>query len=511
MCTELFPASLVQIHYHNRHGGVRQVIRSYAEAFRTLAGDNAPNILVSSETGSAGNMEGIKAVSIPECDYVRFSSSSHFYTLYAVLADKISRFLSTSNLPEPVLVICHNMTLGKNPALSSALGQIASACSRKFRFFWVVHDFVEEGRQELLNSLQMLQDTGVPAMSKLYALGAPVQYVVPAAYSQLILHAAGITATVLDNPLNHSAVTLSDEVQEKVICAFRRLSIEDGTGYNSEKPTFCYPARILHRKNFPEAILLACIVFGCNLVTGSPGYGVEDRKRFEWFKKIAQRFSCPVVFNPGKRITWSDIFPEATANPVPVLYSSCNYALSTSVAEGFGYALYEPWMYHRMLIGRVPTGFSYPQQMSSASLYTRFPVPVSLISPSLQKEASEENGREKRELICDGTVDFAILPEQEQCALLEKVLENSRLRSQWLDLLLRKIDGWPGSSYFMRAETSLIDQNRSVLEKRFSKQRYLQQFRETFSRVPEMIPETVDVGKISELVHRQNLGCTFEV
>jgi hypothetical protein len=40
-----FPRSLIQIHYHNRTGGVREVMRLYASAFREIAGEDSLSIV----------------------------------------------------------------------------------------------------------------------------------------------------------------------------------------------------------------------------------------------------------------------------------------------------------------------------------------------------------------------------------------------------------------------------------------------------------------------------------
>jgi hypothetical protein len=69
---------------------------------------------------------------------------------------------------------------------------------------------------------------------------------------------------------------------------------------------------------------------------------------------LVERYRLRVILDAGKLITGRN---RDIGNPVPLLYAASDLALSTSLAEGFGYGLYEPLLYGKAVIARRPRAF----------------------------------------------------------------------------------------------------------------------------------------------------------
>jgi hypothetical protein len=497
---ENIPRSLVQIHYHNRTGGVREVMAHYADAFNKISKTGASNALICSSKGSIKEDFTDTFIDIAECDYHTFKDAASFYRLRDVLVGKLRKELEGVN--SPVAVVCHNLALGKNPALSSALRLIASeADSRIWRFFWVIHDFAEEGRFELLSSIQLLHGLGIDIYNDLYATGAPVHFVVPGSRGYELLKNAGFAVTELSNPLKRFNIPDTANFKELSMIKMGEVASIDGTGFDPSRRLFCYPSRVIHRKNFLEALGLISIVLGDNLITGAPGYTSDDKKRDDSYLRFANHYGLNVVFNPG-RISWDEMTgnKEKKTNYVSYLYAVSDCAVTTSVAEGFGYGMYEPWLYGRSLIGRRPAGFLYPCEMiSPPSLYSYLPVPAAwvpldILIKGCVRRIYQCTGRElkeadlMKELVIEETIDFGVLDDAFQLNVLKNVVENSGLKTLWTQLLQKKLPGWPGLDIIGSISNSVVNENETVLNECFSEQKFIERFKECLSIIPEVVP-----------------------
>ena len=144
------PASLVQVHYHDRLAGVNKVIGLYAKAFRNLGNGRASkNLVVCAQCKAGTDFRPAKVKDTPFCDYQTFASKSHFDRIKASLVESLDNVLKARNLKRPVCVIGHNLSIGKNCGLSAAFAEIARRYAGEkddIRFYSVIHDFAEEGR-----------------------------------------------------------------------------------------------------------------------------------------------------------------------------------------------------------------------------------------------------------------------------------------------------------------------------------------------------------------------------
>jgi hypothetical protein len=115
------PDIFIQIHYHLRPGGVSTVINKYAEAFHKCKDPDASCYVISSCRGiEAQNYESMQLIDIEECGYQYIYSKEQFNTLRDTIFRKIDNQFAAMG-GKKILFVAHNMTLAKNPALSSAI------------------------------------------------------------------------------------------------------------------------------------------------------------------------------------------------------------------------------------------------------------------------------------------------------------------------------------------------------------------------------------------------------
>ncbi|HEX3020626.1 MAG TPA: hypothetical protein VHP36_09995 [Chitinispirillaceae bacterium] len=488
-------ASLLQVHYHFRLGGVSEVIRGYSEAFSAIYGSDSFNALICSNEIQQNNLD-IKIINLSECDYHNFNGQDEYYHFRDLLVNKIEAVLEM--MPLPAVILCHNMTLAKNPALSSALRFLAQKKDCKaYRFFWVVHDLAEEGRIDLLNKIEELQKSGIAIKDDLYAIGAPVNYLAPGENICSVLRNSGFKVYCLPNPMRIKS-TFPESISRSVFIEnMKILTARDGFVFDSNLPVCYYPGRLIMRKNVLEAIMIACIFLDANLILGAPGTSTSDRKLYDNLADLVKQTRLRVAFNPF-RLSWSSMDQHNQSNnPVPYLYKMCDLALSTSVSEGFGYALYEPWLFNKTLIARRPAGFIYPQKMDSSLLYEHMPVPLNWICWGELKDkflqySSRFIGKDlnlkvaEQYLIKNETVDFAILDLETQIGVLKKILFDQTARQRMSDLFRIFFPSWKVLSQNKPVEENLIRHNCDVVLDLFSNQRFMSSFQKCISMVPEV-------------------------
>ncbi|NLG17585.1 MAG: hypothetical protein GX556_09680 [Fibrobacter sp.] len=499
-----FPETLIQIHYHVRTGGVSQVMRLYADAFRKIK--RGKSILICSGNG-AGKIPGVEQINIEEFDYQQFTDICRFLSMRALLKKKLLEILNGANLTFPAAVVAHNLNLGKNPALSAAFSEIAREWNGgDVRFFSVIHDFAEEGRLEQLKSLQFLEDSGIKIKPDLYSLSAPVNHVVPGNCGFEILSNTGFRVTLLHNPVRKEEISSEKVSRDIVLKRAAEAALQDDTEINLSKPIFCYPSRVIYRKNPLEAIALACLIFDSTLLLGTRGTGRADIDLFNEIRTIIRETRLPVILDAPSRI-----FYRCQGNPAALLYSVSDYALSTSLAEGFGYGLYEPWLYGKAVLGRLPARFKYQDGMDSSLLYTRLPLPSEWVDiESFRRKYIEEicaagmqsDQRDFQEwAVQDGKIDFGILDWDNQVQFIRSITAESLKRSHWRENLEEKQDGWPGISRFLTVDR-VIDRNRTSIEQGFSGNCFLERFRACFSQKCAVVPLSADYEGIKKSFYR---------
>jgi len=142
--------------------------------------------------------------------------------------------------------------------------------------------------------------------------------------------------------------------------------------------------------------------------------------------------NLPVVFDVGGVVNEACAAQGLPPVPFGGIYSAADHCLSTSVLEGFGYALYEPWLYGLPLIGRRPSEFEPFAGLPSRHLYESLLVPLAWVGMSrfsrrVQRMA-QALGADQCALrsildgvIRSGLVDFSMLGRAKQLAIVRNV------------------------------------------------------------------------------------------
>ncbi len=481
------------------------MIYGYSKAFSAVNGHDAFNALICSYDQHQKDSD-LKIINIAECDYQDIKDKESYFYLRDLLVNKIGSVLEKT--PCPAVILCHNMSLAKNPCLSSALRVLArkkDPC--KYRFFWILHDLAEEGRIDMIEKVARLRSIGIDIRDELYAIGAPVHFLVPGTHVYSILKKSGFAVNLLPNPVRLNTDIDNSIDRRTFLKHLEVLASSDGFKFDPQRPICCYPARIIRRKNVLEAVAIACIFLDANLVLGVPGSSALDRMLYEALIKLVRETRLRVVINTA-RLPWKLLIGDGghNINPVPYLYKFCDLALSASLSEGFGYALYEPWLYQKAVLARRPAGFVYPQEMNASLLYEHFPVPLEWICWKSIKEKFYnchlrfvgETGAEKAEecLIIDDTVDFGILDTEAQIRVLRKIITDAAAKEKMSNLFRKMFPGWGGIIDFGLIDETLIRKNQDVVMNTFSDQCFMNSFRELISIIPAFNNRSFDYKKI---------------
>ncbi|MBN1757674.1 MAG: hypothetical protein JW863_05125 [Chitinispirillaceae bacterium] len=440
------PSVLVQVHYHDRLGGVQRVMADYSRAFSEHAGSEAPNIWWC-RRGDDENRKEALVEDLPGADYHSFISKETYRRACDRLIRILLRRLRGLAGSGPVAVVGHNLVLGKNPALSGAFTQCAKVLSAEnganFRFFSVLHDYVEQGRFELLRNHSRLSACGVDIAAALYAKDAPVHFIAPDRLARKITGLSGQNLSILPNrvaiPDNASRILPATTVLRHL----RQCAAIDGLTFDPALPVFCYPSRMIYRKNMLEALLFSTILNKGTLVTGPCGSTGADRRRMNAALRLARGYRLSMAVDPGRLRMFSvgNASGIPGGNPFHKILPSVHAAVSTSLAEGFGYSFYEPWLFGVPVVGRFPDGIALLSDAMGESLYTRVPIPASWVSIDACYNRYRLNAETavygsiplKKEFIKgfihEGTVDFGYLSTAQQVTVIERILHSDSLQN----------------------------------------------------------------------------------
>lgn len=303
------------VHYHSRPGGVtrvmdmtRRMLDEAAIRSVTLCGDVADD---------HHEPEADRTVVIPELGY---GAPDNLPVAGRALRAALETAAAQALGGPPDVWHIHNHSLGKNPALTWAVYELARAGQP---LLLQIHDFAEDGRPALYrNMYRMLVEQGEDPDPILYPRGSRVHYALLNRRDQNILTTAGMPESqthYLPNP----------------VVASEPLPPATGKRY-------LYPVRGIRRKNLGECLLLAALFDGAAefAVTLAP-QNPEQRPAYTFWVERSRALGLPVAFDVGGH-----------GAPLRSLLQSSRAALSTSITEGFGLGFVEPWLQGRPLVGR---------------------------------------------------------------------------------------------------------------------------------------------------------------
>jgi glycosyltransferase involved in cell wall biosynthesis len=445
--------TFLQIHYHNRPGGVSTVMRQYAGAFSHLCSGLRPpvNLIVCRASAGPEALTGVdRVVDVKDCGYRFFRRRAAFVAAKKRIMRALTLIIDDRALPRPIIVVGHNMNLGKNCALSCAFAEAArrySATREDVLFFSIVHDFAEEGRVDLLRQIQAVRRLGIDLWNDLYPSLKNLRFVTPNARNRALLSNAGYPVTLLPNPVTKpgTGVPRGKAMRARLRASLREIGKKENAKVMTSMPVLLYPSRMISRKNPVEAVLVAHVLFKSCLLFGACGTSAKDRSLAAALKALCWKYGVPVIVDAG-RIARRVVLQ---GDSFPLLYSIADECLTTSIAEGFGYAIHEPAFYGKKIIGRFPDGFPVSEKRKYPYLYKRLLIPCTWVDMGVLKRRYYDrlktisggdivlpafgpfSGMFDRAFTRGDGIDFGCLDVNAQLDILRRCLQSPRAVQEW--------------------------------------------------------------------------------
>jgi glycosyltransferase involved in cell wall biosynthesis len=405
---------LAVVHYHLRKGGVTRVIASALEAM----GSELDQAVVLSSTPPEEALPFPVEV-IPELAYCQQPSREAAAGLAKALQEKASAALGA----QPDLWHIHNHGLGKNVNFPEALRTVLADGTPALL---QIHDFAEDGRPGNYRIQEAAFADGIFSNrdSALYPLAPQIGYAVLNGRDEGILREAGIPAAqvhLLPNPIR---------TPDRIPCR--------GDRHNTEPALILYPTRAIRRKNIGELLLWSIACPQYQFATTLSPKNAEWMAIHDAWEALASELGLNLILAAAERAdqTFEDLVARATA------------MITTSVAEGFGLAFLEPFLWGKPVIGRdlqEITGDFKAEGISMEGLYPSWPVPLTMLDAKGLKGRYAEALRTTftayghslsdhaiaqgwRELTAEGQIDFGCLDERAQMEAIREGVRSGGLQ-----------------------------------------------------------------------------------
>ena len=314
-------------HYHLNPGGVTKIIEAQINSLQMLA--LPPDIKV-----ICGNSNGRKlwnGINIYEHDGMNYRSNR---TSKAELSESVYDIMSfIKSFTHRAILHCHNPNLGKNPAVSQAIYNLAN---EGFPVINHCHDFAEDRPENMRLLEQTLSQNGPEEIDKILYPDLPNYHFVvlnSCDYERILLKKINPDSIhLLANPVDAPVIYASSDLKDK-IC--RALSVDPS------KILCTYPVRAIKRKNLGEFILMNVLFadVASFVVTMAPRNPVELPVYNRW-KSFCERLNIPVCFEAGETVPYEELIAVS------------DFCITTSIREGFGMVYLEPWLAGTPVIGR---------------------------------------------------------------------------------------------------------------------------------------------------------------
>ena len=320
---------LVYLHYHLKPGGVTTVLRHQVQSLPP--GTTA--LVLSGEPPSTAFPAPVAVIQGMGYDGTP-GTGKPADAIAQSIAQAIRRHFDGGT--KDTLLHIHNPTLAKN---AKFLDIIRHLQRMGYPLLLQIHDFAEDGRPSAY-----FRHADYPA---------DCHYCVINRRDYDLLAASGLISEGL-----HYLPNCVPQIEE--------LGQDDGARH-----FVLYPVRAIRRKNVGEALLLSLLLpADCPLYITLPPNSPADFPSYRFWQRLTQDRRLPVQFEMGGRNNFHDLLRQA------------RHVVSTSIAEGFGFAFLEPWVAGQNLEGRLlPTICS---DFSDAGirldrLYTRVDIPLAWI------------------------------------------------------------------------------------------------------------------------------------
>ena len=429
---------LVVIHHHLLPGGVTGVIVDGCRAIIRFLPEVESITLV---CGRRENVEAVRALILegmderltdgsfridvlPEIDYDDHGGSGSSSEVRDLLTGRYSR--------DDSIFWIHNFHLGKNPAYTKALIDMAQNQPSQ-RFIFQIHDFPECARYENLARLNR------EISGTLYPIGSNVLYAVINARDREALINSGVpdwAVRVQENPVARSPEPVDGS---NTTATRRKLFDLFGSRFPAaepDSPILLYPVRTIRRKNVLEAgFIAAASPLSVNLVVTLPGVSAAERGYSAMVEQVFAEELVPGLWGIGREI-------EAHGMSFLDLVRVSDMVVSSSVLEGFGYQFINSLVWGKPLVARyldildsirslfddhpkewydavsVPLGSPSIKSLR-AYLAMRYQERIREVASYLSPDLADAVAAEIEQMLAADTVDFSFLPVQVQYTVLK--------------------------------------------------------------------------------------------
>lgn len=309
-------------HSHLQPGGVTSVIRSTLRAF--AHGEMAVEVvLVSGREPPTGFLEehDVPVVVVPELDYPEREPQNRSKTIFPGLIEAVRRNFGGQ---APDVWHWHNPALGKNASTMSLLNRLAQ---RGEAVLFQHHDLAERGRPANFR----LRETFRDQTESVFPVGPRLHHAFINPVDLALARKAGLpveVSSILRNPVEGPSTPMGQSRE------------------TTDRPFWLYPVRATARKNLGEFLLYARAEklrgSGISLAQSLPPTNSEYQASWQRWLALADELKLPVIFGLAEQVPWN--FAETLERSLGVL--------TTSIEEGFGMALVEPWLHGRWVAGR---------------------------------------------------------------------------------------------------------------------------------------------------------------
>jgi len=467
---------IVMVHYHLRRGGVTRVIEA-AVAALTARGHE---VLILSGEPALADASGERVRVIEALNYRRTGNADIAESLTEVMQKTAFDFFGSA----PDLWHFHNPTLAKNVMVPTVIRELAEAGER---IVLQLHDFSEDGRPGNYTSQRSFFDNEANFEKTLYPTAKQIHYATINARDHDFLKAAGIAGGnlhVIANAIPDLEVTTTP----------------DDRPIFPDKLFALYPTRAIRRKNIGEILMLALIYgdrvhFATTLSPENP----------EWSEFYEQWVSAVAELDLAVTLGIADSGEYRFLD----LLGWADFVVTTSIAEGFGLAFLEPWIVGKCVIGRdlpeITRDFT-EHGLELGPLYRRIDIPVTWLEESvlrgeidsmLQRSYLAYNCRLPggandltwQAWVRRGRIDFGVLNESMQLAVLRKLREDPSL--------LQKV----GAPPLTLSPTREIADRRAIIRDAYSLERYGARLEEVYAKV-----ENSAISKVKHLAPQKVLA-----
>lgn len=383
---------IVLMHFHLKTGGVTTVVRQQAAGLMA-AGHQV--LLVTGEVG--GDTMPAPVAVVPELGYE--GAATRAVSPDRCAAEILERIDSHWPDTPPDIIHVHNPTLAKNRCLQRVLKLLQK---NGMTLLCQIHDFAEDGRPDVYFDEPYVADCHYAVLNR-----RDLELLVRAGLVEQGVHY--LPNAVVPLPASSHRTTAA-------------------------QAPLLYPVRAIRRKNIGEAILLALYARPpAQLAITLPPNSPRDIPSYHAWRKLAGAHDLPVLFEVGLGCDFRQ------------LVASCRWVLTTSITEGFGFTFLEPWTAGKALWGRTLPDICRDfaeHGIRLDHLYTRLLVPLAWMDAPLLREkwrraqrqthqlygvapAAEEIQAGWERITVDGLIDFGLLSEPFQQAVIERILNDT--------------------------------------------------------------------------------------